>query len=55
VYAGQTADELADAIMLALREADDSLKKAKRIAVAREHSIENISGTLWKIIEESLH
>ena len=54
VYAGQTADELADAIVLALREAHDSPKKAKRMAVAREHSVENVSGTLWGIIEESL-
>ncbi len=54
VYAGQTAAELADAITLALREADDSPKKAERMAVAREHSVENASKILRKIIEESL-
>jgi hypothetical protein len=54
VYAGGTANELADAISLALRESDDSPKKAKRVAVAREHSVENVSEILRVILDEHL-
>jgi len=54
VYAGGTANELADAISLALREPDDSPKKAKRVAIAREHSVENVSEILQEILDEHL-
>jgi Glycosyl transferases group 1 len=50
VYTGETADELADATSRALQEADDSPKKAQRVAVAREHSIENVSEILRGIL-----
>ena len=54
VYTGETAEQLADAISQALEEADDSPKKAKRMAVAREHSIEKVSEVLRKILDECL-
>jgi hypothetical protein len=54
VYTGETANELADAISLALKEADDSPKKAKRTAVAREHSVENVSEILREILDQYL-
>ena len=54
VYAGETATELADAISLALKEADDSPKKAKRVAVATEHSVQNVSAILREILDEYL-
>jgi glycosyltransferase involved in cell wall biosynthesis len=50
VYTGRTAAELAEAITLALKEADDSPKKAKRMAVAREHSVENVSEILSEVL-----
>ncbi len=50
VYTGHTAAELAGAITLALKEADDSPKKAKRMAVAREHSVENVSEILSEVL-----
>jgi glycosyltransferase involved in cell wall biosynthesis len=54
VYTGDTPRELADAISLALKEANDSPKKERRAAVAREHSIENLSEILRRIIDECL-
>jgi glycosyltransferase involved in cell wall biosynthesis len=53
VYLGATADELADAISLALREPKDSPKKAQRKAIAHEHSIDNLSRHLAKTLAES--
>jgi hypothetical protein len=52
VYLGNTADELAIAMYQALREPDDSSKKAKRMAIAREHSIENLSRRLSLVLSE---
>jgi hypothetical protein len=52
VYLGSTPDELADAISEALMEPADSLKRAKRIAVAREHSIERSAQILASILDE---
>ncbi|MCU1242664.1 MAG: glycosyl transferase, group 1 [Candidatus Acidoferrum typicum] len=52
VYAGETAAELAGAVTLALKEADDSPKKARRMALAREHSFENVSEILREILDE---
>lgn len=54
VYTGETANELADAIAQALNEADDSPQKAKRMAVAKEHSVENVSKILREILDEHL-
>lgn len=51
VYTGETPEQLAAAILLALEEAEDSPKKAKRITVAREHSIEKISEILRGILD----
>jgi len=51
VYTGETAEQLADAISQALKEGGDSPKKAKRMAVAREHSVEKISEILREILE----
>jgi glycosyltransferase involved in cell wall biosynthesis len=53
VYIGATADELAEAISLALKEDVQSSKKAKRMAIARQHSVENISSMLKGIIDPS--
>lgn len=54
VYTGETAEQLADAISQALKEGSDSVKKEKRMAVAREHSIEKISEILREILDGSL-
>jgi glycosyltransferase involved in cell wall biosynthesis len=54
VYTGETATELADAISLALKEADDSPQKARRVAVAKEHSVENVSEILREIVDDCL-
>jgi hypothetical protein len=50
VYIGGTPEELAEATSLALKEPHDSSKRAKRMAVARSHSIENVGGYLRRII-----
>jgi len=54
VYTGETAEQLANAISEALKEAGDSVKRAKRMAVAREHSIEKVSEVLREILDERL-
>ena len=50
VYTGSTAAELAGVITLALKEADNSPKKAKRMAVARKHAVENVSEILSEVL-----
>jgi glycosyltransferase involved in cell wall biosynthesis len=52
VYTGRTADELAEAVSRALSEGADSTKKARRMAVAREHSIVNLSLGLKAMLME---
>jgi hypothetical protein len=52
VYLGSTADELAKAISLALSEPADSPKKDKRMAVARDHSVEKLSPLLASVLEK---
>lgn len=52
VYLGSTPDELSDAISRALREPADSPKRARRIAVAREHSIERSAQILAALLDE---
>jgi hypothetical protein len=52
VYLGSTPDELSDAVSRALVEPADSPKRAKRIAVAREHSIEQSARILASILDE---
>jgi hypothetical protein len=46
VYLGATADQLEDAISLALLEPGESTKRAKRQVIAAEHSIDNLSRLL---------
>lgn len=52
VYLGSTPDELSDAISRALREPADSPKRAGRIAVARDHSIERSAQILASLLDE---
>jgi glycosyltransferase involved in cell wall biosynthesis len=52
VYLGSTADELAEAIIRALEEPFDSPKRAKRMAIAEEHSIENLSTMLGLLLSQ---
>jgi glycosyltransferase involved in cell wall biosynthesis len=53
VYLGATANELADAVSQALAEPVESPKRAARIAVARKHSIENLSRPISRLLEEA--
>lgn len=53
VYTGGNADELASAILAALHEPPDSSLKAKRMALAAEHSIENLSRILEPLLGEA--
>src|SRR6202035_4599704 len=46
VYLGDTAEELDQAIRLALEEPADSPKRSKRMAIARNHSIEKLAQIL---------
>jgi glycosyltransferase involved in cell wall biosynthesis len=46
VYLGDTAQELAVAIEAALNEPVDSPKRARRMAIAREHSLESLAAQL---------
>lgn len=50
VYFGDTPEELAEAVTSALEEPTGSPKKAQRIAVAQEHSIENLSRLLVPLL-----
>lgn len=51
VYIGGTAEELTCAISSALAEPADSPKRARRKAVAREHSIENQARILARLLD----
>jgi hypothetical protein len=53
VYLGATANELASAVSQAIAEPVESPKRAARIAVAREHSIENLSRPISRVLEEA--
>jgi hypothetical protein len=53
VYLGATANGLADAVSQALTEPAESPKRAARIAVARKHSIENLSWPIARLLEEA--
>ena len=46
VYFGDTAEELASAVVAALNEPADSPKRAARIEIARRHSLENLATVL---------
>ena len=50
IYFGDTPDELAEAATKALEEAPDSPKKMKRMAIARDHSVENLSRLLASLL-----
>ena len=52
VYLGSTPDELADSISQALKEPTDSPKRARRIALAQEHSIGRGAQMLAAIFDE---
>jgi len=52
VYLGSTPDELADAISQALTEPPNSPKRARRVAVARKHSIGRSAQILASILDE---
>ena len=52
VYVGSTADELANAISQALTEPVNSPKRAIRIALAREHSIDRSAQLLASVLDE---
>ena len=53
VYVGATANELADAVSQALAERPESPNRAARMAIARKHSIENLSGLVSRMLEEA--
>ena len=46
VYLGATPNEFAEAISFALKEPIDSPKRAKRMTVARDHSIDSLAPML---------
>jgi hypothetical protein len=50
VYLGDTAEELDQAIRLALEEPADSPKRSKRMAIARNHSIEKLAQILAPLL-----
>ena len=52
VYLGSTSNQLADGISQALMEPADSPKRARRIAVAREHSIGRSAQILASVLDE---
>jgi glycosyltransferase involved in cell wall biosynthesis len=52
VYFGSTQEELSEAVTKALEEAADSPKKKKRMATAREHSIETLSRLLAQLLRQ---
>jgi hypothetical protein len=52
VYLGSTPDELAEAISQALTEPPNSPKRARRVAVAREHSIGRSAQNLASVLDE---
>jgi len=52
VYTGATADELVRAVSEALAEPQDSPKRAQRISVAREHSLERSAQVLASLLAE---
>jgi hypothetical protein len=52
VYLGNTPDELADAISQALTEPANSPKRARRMALARNHSIGRSAQALASILDE---
>jgi hypothetical protein len=52
VYLGTTPQELANAISEALTEPLQSLKKAKRQAITREHSVDKLSELLRTILDQ---
>jgi hypothetical protein len=52
VYLGSTPDELADSISQALKEPADSPKRARRIALAQEHSIGRGAQMFAAILDE---
>jgi hypothetical protein len=51
VYIGGTAEQLERAVSEALNEPPESPKKARRMVIARDHSIENISGILASLLD----
>ncbi len=52
VYVGNTVEELSEAIHLALEEPEDSPKRKKRLLVASEHSIDNLSRILSPLLAQ---
>jgi glycosyltransferase involved in cell wall biosynthesis len=46
IYFGNSAEEMARAVVAALEEPPDSPKKLRRIMIARQHSVENLAATL---------
>jgi hypothetical protein len=52
VYIGKTAGELADAVARALAEPAESPKRLRRMTVAREHSVKNLSQAIATMLED---
>ncbi|MGC1105867.1 MAG: hypothetical protein WA876_04950, partial [Candidatus Acidiferrales bacterium] len=50
IYFGDDAEQLGHAIQLALDEPSDSPLKSKRMAIARENSIETLANVLAEIL-----
>jgi hypothetical protein len=50
VYVGATAKQLEEAVLEALNEPPDSSKRIKRMAIAREHSIDSLSRLLPELL-----
>jgi glycosyltransferase involved in cell wall biosynthesis len=50
IYFGDTAEELVLAVQAALNEPPDSPKRAARVAIARNHSIENVAAVLRRCL-----
>jgi hypothetical protein len=55
VYLGATGNELAEAISAALAEPAESPKRAMRKAIARKHSVENLSQLVTTILLTAAH
>lgn len=50
IYFGDDADELSRAVQIALHEPANSPLKAKRMAIARENSIETLANVLAEVL-----
>ncbi len=52
MYLGDSAEELARAVSMALEEPADSPKRSKRMVIARNHSIEKLAQVLTLLLRD---